>query len=124
MISVTRVIQAPAERVWDCLVDTTRWPDWGPSVSAVDCSDRHVKAGSTGRVRTLVGLWLPFAITQFEESRFWSWRIAGIPATGHRVTPIDVDSCQLSFEVPRLAAPYARVCAIALRRIERICITA
>ena len=80
-----------------------------------------MKAGSIGRVRTAVRVWLRFEITEFAESRFWSWRVAGIPATGHRVKPIDAERCELSFEVPMLVAPYATVCAIALRRMERIC---
>jgi hypothetical protein len=60
---------------------------------------------------------VPFVITQYEEGRFWSWKVSGIPATGHRIEPQEDGSCQLTFTVPILAAPYAFICKIALHRI-------
>ncbi|WP_396612733.1 hypothetical protein ACH9L7_05525 [Haloferax sp. S1W] len=46
--------------------------------------------------------------------------MAGIPATGHRVRAVGVEQCEVTFEVPLYAAPYAAVCAVALRRIDTI----
>lgn len=112
-----RRVEAPAPDVWDLLVDTTRWPDWGPSVSAVECDDRRIRTGSTGRVRT-AGVWLPFTVTACRNYR-WTWRIGPVPATGHRVTPGD-GSATVAFEVPIPAAPYLVVCRVALRRIDRL----
>jgi hypothetical protein len=104
---------------WDRLVDTAAWPEWGPSVAAVDCDDRRVRAGSTGRVRVArLGAWVPFRVTarEWDGSRGrWTWRVAGVPATGHAVAPTD-RGCRVSFEAPLAAAPYLPVCRRALDR--------
>ena len=88
----------------------------GATITAVDTDPPVIGPGSTGRLRTPVGLWLPFAVTAYEAGSHWSWRVAGVPATGHRVeaTP---DGCRIVFEVPVVAAPYATVCRLALRRL-------
>ncbi|HWR89704.1 MAG TPA: SRPBCC family protein [Dissulfurispiraceae bacterium] len=119
-IEIGRVIRTPLHKVWDLITDTGRWPLWGPSVSAVVCADRRIRKGSKGRIRTSVGLWLPFEITQFEECSRWSWRVAGIEATGHRLEARGDDLCALFFSVPLPAFPYLLICHIALKRIARI----
>jgi hypothetical protein len=115
---VSRSIDAPPDRVWDLFVDTRRWPDWGPSVTAVECADRRVRTGTNGRVRTVAGIWVPFEVTSCADHR-WTWRVAGIPATGHRVDPAD-GRCRAVFELPLAAAPYAVVCRRALRRLDAL----
>jgi hypothetical protein len=115
-----RTIYAPASAVWHLLTDTERWPDWGPSVSAVDCADRFIGAGSRGRVRTVTGLWIPFEVTRWREGVAWSWKVLGIPATGHHVDPLREGVSSLAFTVPMIAAPYLLVCKIAIDRIESI----
>ena len=119
-METTARICADSATVWRLLTDTRQWPRWGPSVRAVDCPDRFVGPGSRGRVQTALGLWLPFQITDFEEDAAWSWVVAGIPATGHRVQAIDPDSCRLTFTVPSWAPFYLPVCAAAIRRIGRL----
>lgn len=124
---VDRFVPAAPEVVWDLLVDTSRWPEWGPSVTAVELDYAHathattarITAGSTGRVRTAVGVWVPFRITEFDDGRRWSWNVAGIPATSHTVEPAP-GGCRVGFGVPLLVAPYALVCQVALARIERL----
>jgi hypothetical protein len=108
---------APA-RVWRTFRDTRTWSAWGPSVRAVDCEDRYVVAGSTGHVTTVGGVRLPFEVTTCADGR-WTWDVAGLPATGHRVVA-DGDGCVAAIEVPLLAAPYAVVCRRALGRLERV----
>ncbi|MCL7418595.1 MAG: SRPBCC family protein [Halalkalicoccus sp.] len=117
-VDVARTVDAPAEAVWDLLVDTRRWPEWGPSITDVDCRDRRIRTGSTGRVRVIGGLELPFEITYLDAYR-WTWEVAGIPATGHRVEPHN-GSCRAVFEVPVLAAGYVPVCRLALSRIASL----
>lgn len=85
MNEVGQDIDAPANKVWRILIDTEAWPDWGPSVQAVQAPTRFISAGVRGRIRTLVGLWLPFEVTDWEPGRYWGWRVAGLGATGHRV---------------------------------------
>jgi hypothetical protein len=115
---VSREIAADRETVWDVLTDTEQWPEWGPSVTAVDSSQRYIAAGTTGRVRLPGGLWVPFEITECADYR-WGWRVARVPATGHRVE-VTSDGCRVGFELPLYGAVYAPVCRRALARIERL----
>jgi hypothetical protein len=117
-VVVSRRIDAPPERAWAVLVDTRRWPEWGPSVRDVETHPPRIEEGSTGRIRTVFGFWLPFTVTRLSEWG-WAWRIWGVTATGHRVTP-EGSSCRVGFEVPLYALPYLLVCWVALRRIESL----
>lgn len=118
--AVSRSFRKPCSYLWELLTDTTTWPQWGPSVKEVECRNRFIRKGTEGRVKTVGGIWLPFLITGYEEGRFWSWKVAGIPATGHRVEPRKDGLCRLTFEVPLIAVPYAYICKIALDRIAGI----
>ena len=119
-IEVYRDMRVSCDKVWDIITDTTRWVEWGPSITEVVCEDRYIRKGSRGKVRTAIGLWVHYEITAFDEGEYWSWRVFGIPATGHRVEPQGDNTCRLIFEMPFLAAPYAYVCKTALKRIARI----
>lgn len=119
-LEVSKIVEAPAADAWALLVDTERWPSWGPSITAVDCATRMLGAHGHGRVRTVLGGWLPFEVTSFEEGRAWAWRVGGIRATGHRVDPLGPSRCRVTFEVPALAFLYVVPCRIALRRIARL----
>jgi len=116
-IVVSREVDASGDVCWDCFTDTTLWPEWGPSITAVDCPDRYIEAGSTGRIRTLGGLWVPFEITHCGEYR-WTWRVGRIPATGHRVR--ETSHTTIEFEVPLAAAGYVPVCLTALQKLARL----
>jgi hypothetical protein len=113
-------IRAPDSAAWDLLTDTQRWPDWGPSVARVECTDRYIALGSIGRVQTAFGPWLSFEITQFIAGQYWHWRVAGISATGHRVHSLGPSLCRVIFEVPVVAVPYLLVCRVAAQRIRNI----
>ncbi|KRE80296.1 SRPBCC family protein [Arthrobacter sp. Soil763] len=119
--SVSRRIAAPADVVWRLLTDTGQWPAWGSSIAGVQpaAGSARLALGSRGRVRTAVGVTLPYTVTGFDPGTYWSWSVAGIPATGHRVTP-QPDGCLVTFTVPWWAPAYLPVCAVALRRIERL----
>jgi hypothetical protein len=120
-IEIGRDIAAPVKQVWECITDTSRWCEWGPSISAVQCEQQCIKENSSGRVQTVLGIWLPFVITSFEECRFWSWRVGGIPATGHALEKRGENGVRLTFDMPIWAFAYVGVCYLALRRIEKIC---
>ena len=122
-ISVGRTMAVDPSVAWDLLVDTTRWSEWGPSVTAVDAPDVRLRAHSTGRVRTAVGVWVPFTVSEFDDGRSWAWTVAGVTATTHTVEPAP-GGCRVTFGVPAVAAAYALVCRVALRRIERLALTA
>lgn len=120
MLATSVEILAPASAAWELLTDTTRWPQWGPSVSRVESAEQYIGPGSTGRVLTIFGVWLPFRVTEFVAGQRWGWEVAGIPATGHRVESLGPDRCRVVFEVPLLAAPYLAVCRLAAERIRNI----
>ncbi len=120
MLEVTATVSAPAAIAWRLLTDTHAWPQWGPSVRAVEAPTRFIDAGTRGRVQTTPGLWLPFLITDWQEGRAWSWRVAGIPATGHTVSPTGPDTCRITFTIPTWAPFYVPVCRIALGRLAAL----
>ena len=116
-MEVRRHVHAPASAVWEQLARTACWPSWGPSVAGVDPADATVHTGMTGRVRTAVGVWLPFRITDVVDGVSWAWEVAGVNATTHRVEPRPDGSCDAVMGVPGWAPFYAPVCALGLRRI-------
>jgi uncharacterized protein YndB with AHSA1/START domain len=113
-------IDAPVSVVWDVLTDLNRWPAWGPSIRRVASAADRADAGVTGRVQTVVGIWLPFEITWFEPGRAWFWNVAGIPATRHYVSAIEEDRCRVQFTVAWVVAPYLLVLRVALGRLRRM----
>ena len=120
---MARQVAAPAPVVWDLLVDTRCWPAWGPTVSGAEVltggDGPRIGPGATGTVRTSLGPTLAFRVLDFEAGRRWTWAVAGVPATGHRVAP-SPGGCRVTLEVPAWAAPYLVVCRVALRRIEAL----
>ena len=116
-IEVGLVVRAGSDAAWKILVDTSRWAEWGPSIHAVECSERFLKALSSGRVKTVLGFSVPFAVTRFESGKAWSWRVFGIPATTHTVESLGAKHSRLLFGVPILAFPYLLVCLVAIRRL-------
>jgi len=115
---VARDVDASPDAAWKLLTDTERWPEWGPSVRAVESSSRVIDGETTGRVQVPGGLWLPFEVTSCVDRR-WTWRVARIPATGHFVEERP-GGCRVGFELAILASGYAPVCARALGHIEEL----
>lgn len=119
-LTVSLEVTAPPEPVWQVVTDLDRWPEWGPSVRSARTNDgRALGIGVAGSVTTVVGVRLPFVVTEYTEGRSWAWRVAGLPATDHRVEATG-DGCRVSMSVPLLAGPYLTVCRVALGRIARL----
>jgi len=122
----TQEVAAPADEVWQLLVDVRRWPDWGPTVTAARLDGSKASAltpGATGRVRTPVGLWLPFTVTDWHDDgarRAWSWRVAAVPATTHEVVVLGEAACVVRIGVPVWAPAYLPVTELAVRRIRAL----
>ncbi|MCW2520506.1 MAG: Polyketide cyclase / dehydrase and lipid transport [Mycobacterium sp.] len=118
MLTTARTIAAAPEAAWHVLTDLDAWPRWGPTVQRAELSDPGaLRLGSRGKVWTPVGVALPFEVTEFDDGHAWAWKVAGVPATRHAVTPAP-GGCRVSFGVPIWAPVYLTVCAIALKRIE------
>ena len=118
---VDRFIAAPPSAAWELLVDLAAWPRWGPSVRRAALLDgaTELGLGTRGEVWPAVGVTLPFVITEFDPGRRWSWKVAGVPATGHQVTAAP-GGCRIRFEVPWWATAYLPVCSAALGRIDAL----
>lgn len=110
-------IEAPSERVWTLIAGFEHWPEWGLSIRQVEPTTGRVAAKRRGRVRSAIGVWVPFEITAVEEGRSWNWKVAGIDATGHRVAPTP-GGCNVTFTAPGWAPFYVPVLAISLRRLR------
>ena len=120
-LEASHVLEVPPEEAWDLLVDTHRWVDWSPTVTAVEASDRRIGPDTTGRVRLVGGLWVPFEITDYDrEDRRWDWRVARVPSIGHRVDALGDDRCRIAFELSTAAAGYIPVCLRALEGMEAV----
>ncbi len=123
MLAVTRRLTPSPGAVWEALTDVRCWPDWGPTVGAarIDRGGHKIKAGTTGRVRTPLGVWLPFRVTQFEDGHRWAWSVASVPATAHRVEARPGGGASVTIEVPLwVAGAYAPVCWLAIGRLGRV----
>ena len=128
--SVSRRIAASTEDVWALLTDTSRWPDWGPSITGVEPAAARpgpapgphpegLRPAAAARSAPSWARRCQYTVTAFEPGRYWSWSVAGIPATGHRVIPHG-GGCLVTFTVPWWAPAYLPVCTLALHRIERL----
>ncbi|BBZ45125.1 SRPBCC family protein [Mycobacterium parmense] len=119
MLTAQRTIAAPPEAVWNLLVDLDAWPEWGPTIRAARLDEPHTELAlhATGTVQTSLLVAVPFVVTEFDPGRHWGWKVAGIPATRHRVDAAG-EGARAGIEVPWWAAPYLTVCAVALRRID------
>jgi uncharacterized protein YndB with AHSA1/START domain len=115
--TTSRQIAAPADAVWQLLVDLDAWPQWGPTVAGAELDGAGFELGATGRVWTPVGVPLPFTVTELDQGRTWAWSVAGVPATRHGVEPSG-DGCRAWMSAPIWAPAYLPVLAVALRRIE------
>ncbi len=119
-VSVGKKYNTAPSFLWDVISDTRQWPKWGPTVKNVQSTDRFIKMGSEGKVQTVLGIWLPFVVTDYNEERNWNWRVGSIQATGHRLET-DLDGrCALWFDVPFWATPYLIACQMALVRIHSL----
>jgi hypothetical protein len=119
-LAVGRDVAVAPSVAAEFLRDTHAWPEWGPAIDAVESDARYVTRGTTGRVR-VAGAWVPFRVTACNGRR-WDWRVAGVPATGHRVDSYagDPERGRVVIEVPVVAAWYVPACRRALDRFAAL----
>jgi len=66
--------RAPAALAWERYVHPARWPSWSPQIRRVECCDDVLRTGSVGVVHALLGVKVPFEVTEFDdERRTWSF---------------------------------------------------
>jgi hypothetical protein len=120
---VTRVVDAPAGQAWELLTCVPAWPSWGPLISGARIDGGVVACGARGEVALPAGIRLPFVITALDAPHEWSWQVAGVATTDHRVDDLGGGTCRVGFGVPWPAAPYLGVCQVALARIAGLLTT-
>jgi hypothetical protein len=113
-------IEAPLGEIWSLLTEPRFWPEWGPSVRSVHTDCSRIGLGTRGSIETPIGLRVPFEITRFEPEHFWDWSVAGIQATGHRLTALTPQRTRVEFSVPWPFAPYVVVLMLGLRRLKAL----
>jgi hypothetical protein len=119
-IEVASEIAAPAGRVWEFISEFRHWQAWGITIRRVQSNADRVAPGVTGRVQTVAGVWLPFRICDVIPGEYWIWNVAGIGATGHRVTLLTEETSVAAFTVPWAAYPYRTVLRRSLRKLKQI----
>lgn len=120
-ILASALVPATPALVWSLLSDTRLWPTWGVPVTAVEGEGDVVYEGMRGRIRTPLGIWLPFEIAEVAPGRAWSWYVAGVRATGHEVDPgNDPEQSLVCITGHPVLLPYGIVCDLSLRRLARV----
>ena len=118
MWTTDRVIAARPEAVRALLVDLDAWPRWGPTIARATVSDSGGSAlGSSGTVWTVVGVALPFTVTEFEPGRRWAWTGRWCPGHTPRGSP-GTERLNGEFRCAVMGAGVSCGCAVALRRID------
>jgi uncharacterized membrane protein len=111
IIQHTVDIAAPAQRVWDVMIDVERWPEWTGSVSSVELLDRGpLGVGSRARIRQPRLAAAVWTVTTIEPGRYFEWRsvLPGLTSIGgHRVEAqgSDRSRVRLSLEWKGMLAP-------------------
>ena len=78
------VIDAPPERVWELTLDLARWPEWTPTVDAVEVLDPGpVRIGTRARLTQPGNRPAVWTVTVLEAERAFVWETR---ALGMRVT--------------------------------------
>jgi uncharacterized membrane protein len=90
--SVAIDITAPAERVWEVIVDVESWPQWSPTITSVRRLDAgQLRAGSRTRIKQPGLPQLVWQVTDLQEGAGFTWvaRSPGLLATAaHQVSPV------------------------------------
>lgn len=118
-VGVSVDVDAPVEAVWELLTKVDRWPEWGTTVRRVESTADRIDVGTSGRVQTIAGFWLPFTVTEMVPLSSWRWRVAGLPATRHYIAATSPSGCRVRFTVAWMLAPYLLPMWLSLLRLKR-----
>ncbi|MBO0879056.1 MAG: SRPBCC family protein [Mycobacterium sp.] len=73
------IVHAPAERVWQLLVDVEGWPAWTDSMREIKrLEGRPLAVGSRSRVKQPKGRPMVWTVTELEPLRNFTW-VTGQP---------------------------------------------
>lgn len=70
----TIYIAAPRSAVWDVTIDIERWPEWLPTMTAVERLDAGpFGPGSRARIKQPAQPWSVWEVTAFEDGASFTW---------------------------------------------------
>ena len=76
--NVSTDIAAPAERVWEVMIDTNRWHEWTPSITSVKrLSDAPIAVGSRVLIRQPKIPPASWTVTAIEPGASFTWVSVG-----------------------------------------------
>jgi hypothetical protein len=115
----------PVEQVWHRYTRPALWSEWAPQISRVDIDAAVIEPGARGTVRGPLLTFAPFRIRSVDHTAHrWSWWVGiGLFGVGmdHGVDETATGSrAWVRIHAHRyLAAPYAPLARLALRRLVR-----
>ena len=78
-LSISATGAAPAPLVWERYAKPALWSSWSPQISRVECADEVIRVGTTGVVHAILGVQVPFRVTEVDYTAMtWSW-VATLP---------------------------------------------
>lgn len=115
-------IAAPVERVWDVTLDLDRWPDWTPTVTAVEVlGPTPLDVGSSARLSqpgSRPAVWTVTALRAPEEFA-WETRALGTRVLAvHRLESLAPDRTRVTLEI-HVTGPTAFLLRPLVHRISR-----
>lgn len=114
-------VRAPAEQVWAVLLEVERWPQWTPSMTALQLlTPGPLAVGSKVRVQQPRLPALEWTVDELVPgtSFAWSSRSAGVTSRAdHRVTPLP-GGCRVEVSLVQ-AGPVAGLLALVHGRLTR-----
>ena len=113
-------VEAPAERVWEVLLDVERWPEWAPTVTSVHrLDDAPLAIGSRVRVQQPRIPPTVYEVTELEPRRSFTWVATGpgVRTTArHVLEERGADSTRVTLAVEQ-AGPVGAVMGRFYRRL-------
>jgi uncharacterized membrane protein len=117
----SRHVAAPAQQVWDVLVDVAHWPEWTPTVDSVErLDDRPFGVGSRAEVRQPKLPRATWEVTEVVDGRSFTWAAAGPglrTIARHEVVP-DATGCTVTLSIEQ-TGPLGAVAATLWRRLTQ-----
>lgn len=118
---------ADPDTVWQRYTQPALWATWSPQIRSVEYGHPTLVAGTSGTVRTVGGIGIPFTVEVVDPSRrTWSWRVEALGVSlrlDHGVSAEGVTGCRTWLLVtgpPVISQAYAHgPAALALRHLVR-----
>ena len=120
--SLSIVISAVRERVWQVITDVESWPQWTTSMTTVKrLDDGPLRVGSRARIKQPGLPNLVWQVTDISDGDEFTWvtRTAGVDATGHHRLDETPDGVRLTLSLTWTGIFAGVVAAMAGRQTRK-----